>query len=128
MLLNTLLDTFGWAFILPVLPKLHELHGIQHATVGAMMSSVSAISFVIGPVLCRASDSYGRIPFLLLNSLAALIGLLICIYSSTPLLFIIGRILPALLKCGVGVLNAYVSDISGSPAEMTTNMGRLQVE
>jgi DHA1 family multidrug resistance protein-like MFS transporter len=40
--------------------------------------------------------------------------------------FIVGRILPALFKCGMGVPNAYVSDVSLTSLELTTNLGRLQ--
>lgn len=69
----------------------------------------------------------GRANMLILNSIGTLLGLIICINATTPTQYIAGRIIPALFKCGMGVPNAYIADVSHNDAELIiVNLGRLQ--
>lgn len=127
ILVNTLFDTFGWSTVLPTFPILTERFGMSAGVIGSIMSFTSAISFIIGPILCRASDTYGRSNILIINSSSVLLGLIITASSTNSTTFAIGRILPSLFKCGMGVPNAYAADVSHNDIELLAkNLGRIQ--
>ena len=126
ILLSSLFDTFSWSFIIPALPLLQERHAIPNSVVGVVMATTSTMSLIVNPILCRASDKYGRLPFLILSAAGTLIGLLISILAKNPSIYIAGRILPFFVKCGMGVPYAYIADVSGAQStSLAVNIGRL---
>jgi MFS family permease len=116
LFVNILLDSLGWSVIIPSLPNIHEILGLNTVAIGSMYSAISLLAFLSSTMQGIMLDYFGTQKMLYLSPISQLIGFSMIIVSiqlkSFPL-FAIGRCLPAFFKCGMVVSQAVLYDLSG---------------
>ncbi len=88
------------------------------------MAIYSLGSFIGGYFFGKLSDRYGRVPFLALGSVFNAFGYLLIIFAPVFWIFLLGRFVAGLAGGSIGVIQAYVSDIS-TPKDRSKNMGLI---
>lgn len=78
--------------------------------------------FLGGFVFGRLSDKFGRRPMLMITTLFNFFGYLLIVYSPLFWIFLVGRFIWGLGGAGIGIVQAYVSDIS-SKENRTIRLG-----
>ncbi len=124
LLLSNGLEMLCVALILPAYPTLTKSMGISLQTRGLMISLFSFLQFLMSPLLGRGSDVLGRGFMLRLSAGASIfcyVGMLLATDQRT---FILARVLPGFVKCGMSVSQAYVSDV-GSLHDRAQNLSML---
>lgn len=124
LLLSNILETAALALILPAYPGLCKGLGIDLKTRGWMISVYSLLQFLMSPLLGRASDIVGRTTMLRVSALASVGSYAAMLLARDPWVFMLGRVLPGLVKCGISVSQAYITDIS-SQHDRPKNLGIL---
>ena len=124
ILATAFLDILGIAFLIPILPFLIRDYGMSGAWVGYTLAIFSLGMFLGGFVFGKLSDRYGRKKMLILTSFFNVLGYLTVIFAPHFLIFALGRFVAGLAGSGIGITQAYVSDIS-SPETRTKQMGLI---
>lgn len=112
LLLSNILETAALALILPAYPGICKGLGIDLKTRGLMISVYSLLQFCMSPLLGRASDVVGRTTMLRVSALASMGSYAAMLLARDPWVFMLGRVLPGLVKCGISVSQAFITDIS----------------
>ncbi|CAM9718440.1 unnamed protein product [Ectocarpus sp. 13 AM-2016] len=107
------------------MPAAFESHGMDLRWQGWVASTYGIISFFVGPMLGRVSDSMGRVAMLKMSCVGNIIGALGSLYATGRWTFIASRTLPGLLKCSLPISQAYMVDVSEGSAERSKNLGML---
>lgn len=112
LLLITTLDIMSLSVLIPSFRDLFNSHGINLTMQGWVGSVSSLVTFVMSPILGRASDKWGRVTLLRLSVLGSVLQCAGMLLASGKWSFIAARVLPGLSRCMLPVGFAYVYDIS----------------
>jgi MFS family permease len=114
----------GLAMIVPLLPYYATDFGASALVVGLLISAFSIAQLLCAPAWGRLSDRYGRRPALLAGlGITAGAYVLFAFAGSVPLL-LLARLVQGVGGGTIGVVQAYVADIS-SPGDRVKSLGWL---
>eukprot|EP00752_Nemacystus_decipiens_P009244 g8257.t1 len=119
------LDLMTVSVQIPSMTAAFQSHGMDLRWQGWVASVHGIISFVVGPMLGRVSDSVGRVAMLRMSCFGSMLGAFGCLTATGRWTFIAARTLPALLKCSLPISQAYIVDVSQGSAERSKNLGML---
>ena len=135
----TLVNTFGFSILFPILPYVLEDHGVGSFYYGLLLSVYSIFQFFACPFFGRISDQIGRKKILLLTqwwtflswiifSIALLVppDYAIYGYSEALLLMLLARIFDGITWGNQVVANAYVADVT-EPEERRSQYATIGV-
>lgn len=119
ILLIVFVQMLGAAMILPILPLFARREfALSPELIALLSTSFFAAQFIAGPFLGRLSDTYGRVPILIISQIGtALSFLMLALAPSTGFLFL-ARILDGITGGNVIVAQAYITDVT--PREKRT--------
>jgi len=122
-LLTTLLVVFvqmlGASLIFPVLPLYAQREfQLSAELITLLASSFFAAQFLSGPYVGRLSDSYGRIPVLIVSQIGTVISFVILAFAPSFGWLFFARILDGITGGNIIVAQAYITDIT--PREKRT--------
>ena len=112
LLIVAFVDMLGLIIVYPLLPFYAESMGASAAIVGALIASFSVAQLLAAPVWGWLSDQYGRRPAILVGLLLSAVAYVIFAYANSIWLLLISRIVQGLGGGTIGVVQAYVSDVS----------------
>jgi DHA1 family tetracycline resistance protein-like MFS transporter len=112
-----LIDTIGFAIVLPVLPALITRLGrvgIDEATriAGYMLVAFALTQFVAGPILGNLSDRFGRRPVLIAAMLAFGIDYALMAVAPTLAWLFVGRLIAGAAGAVYGPANSVIADVT----------------
>ncbi len=113
--LTVFIDLLGFGMVLPLLPLYARQFSVDESgwTIGLLMASFSAMTFLFAPLWGRLSDRIGRRPTLMfgLAGSVAFYGLfaVAAVVQSLPLLFV-SRIGAGIMGATIPVAQAYIAD------------------
>mmetsp|Transcript_28077 Transcript_28077/g.36455 ORF Transcript_28077/g.36455 Transcript_28077/m.36455 type:complete len:459 (+) Transcript_28077:123-1499(+) len=116
LLLANVFDVLTLGVTLPVLPSLFTEFGLTTTHQGWATSAYSLLFFIMGPILGRWSDLYGRVVLLRVSAIVSLLGYIGLAAAGNKWAFLAVRILPGLAKCQIPISQAYLADVSTSAA------------
>ncbi|MBI1187977.1 MAG: MFS transporter [Alphaproteobacteria bacterium] len=127
VLFAMLIDTIGFAIVLPVLPDyLMALSGVSKsvatAQAGWLLFTFAALQFVCGPILGNLSDRFGRRPILLGSMAAFGVNYILMAMAPTLAWLFVGRAIAGVAGAIYAPANAYVADIT-EPKERARRFG-----
>lgn len=112
LMITAFVDMLGLIIIYPLLPFYAERLGANATMVGALIASFSVAQLVAAPVWGWLSDRYGRRPAILVGLLLSAVAYFIFAFASSMWLLFLSRIVQGLGGGTIGVVQAYVSDVS----------------
>jgi MFS transporter, DHA1 family, tetracycline resistance protein len=112
ILLIVFVQFVGASMALPILPLLAKREfALSDAEITPLLASFFAAQFVAGPFIGRLSDTYGRIPVLVISQVGTVLSfILLIVAGSVPLLYA-SRILDGITGGNIVVAQAYITDI-----------------
>jgi DHA1 family tetracycline resistance protein-like MFS transporter len=108
----TLVDVLGFTMLIPLLPYYAEHYGASPLAVGGIYSTVALCALIASPFWGRLSDRIGRKGVILIAQVAAFIGFLLLGIGGSLVMIYIARAIEGLGGGGLGVTQAYVSDVT----------------
>jgi MFS family permease len=108
--LLVLVDSFGYAVVLPLLPFTAERVGASIYAIGAMFASYSLCQLVAAPLLGSLSDRFGRRPLLLLSQAGSAAGFALLLGPNGFWALLLSRVVDGLTAGNVSILYAAVLD------------------
>ncbi|MFZ0544208.1 MAG: MFS transporter [Candidatus Promineifilaceae bacterium] len=112
-------NILGASMILPVLPLYAQRQfGLTPETITLLVSSFFAAQFLAGPTIGRLSDTYGRLPILIISQIGTTISFVMLALAQGPFVLFSARILDGITGGNIIVAQAYVTDIT--PREKRT--------
>ncbi len=129
VLLTVLIDSIGYAFIMPVLPDLLQEIGQaslgEAALWGGLMSTTFAVmQFLFSPTLGNLSDRFGRRPILLISLAVLTLDYLVMGLANTLWILLLARLVGGMASATNSTASAYISDIS-PPEKKAQNFGMI---
>jgi len=116
-------DALGFAITLPVFPLYAK---DELAATAAQITGVQAayfgMSFIVGPILGRLSDRFGRRPVLIISQLGSLLSYVVIAFAPTIWVVYLARMLDGVTAGNFSTAQAYISDIS-EPRERAKRLG-----
>jgi multidrug resistance protein len=112
LMITAFVDMLGLIIIYPLLPFYAEHLGANATMVGALIASFSVAQLLAAPVWGWLSDRYGRRPAILVGLLLSAVAYLIFAFANSLWLLFLSRIVQGLGGGTIGVVQAYVSDVS----------------
>ncbi|MEO7502178.1 MAG: MFS transporter, partial [Gemmatimonadaceae bacterium] len=112
LMITAFVDMLGLIIIYPLLPFYAEDLGADAAIVGALIASFSVAQLVAAPVWGWLSDKYGRRPAILVGLLLSAVAYVIFAFAASLWVLFLSRIVQGLGGGTIGVVQAYVSDVS----------------
>jgi multidrug resistance protein len=112
LMVTAFVDMLGLIIIYPLLPFYAERLGANAAVVGALVAAFSVAQLVSAPAWGRMSDRYGRRPAILFGLLVSASAYIIFAFAGTLWLLFLSRLIQGLGGGTIGVVQAYVADIS----------------
>jgi multidrug resistance protein len=112
LMITAFVDMLGLIIIYPLLPFYAEDLGADAAIVGALIASFSVAQLIAAPVWGWLSDKYGRRPAILIGLLLSAVAYVIFAFASSLWLLFLSRVIQGLGGGTIGVVQAYVSDVS----------------
>lgn len=112
LMITAFVDMLGLIIIYPLLPFYAEDLGADAAVVGALIAAFSVAQLVAAPVWGWLSDRYGRRPAILVGLLLSAVAYVIFAFASSLWFLFLSRIVQGLGGGTIGVVQAYVSDVS----------------
>jgi len=112
LMITAFVDMLGLIIIYPLLPFYAEHLGANATMVGALIASFSVAQLIAAPVWGWLSDRYGRRPAILVGLLLSAVAYFIFAFASSIWLLFLSRIVQGLGGGTIGVVQAYVSDVS----------------
>jgi len=112
LMITAFVDMLGLIIIYPLLPFYAEDLGADAAIVGALIASFSVAQLVAAPIWGWLSDKYGRRPAILVGLLLSAVAYVIFAFASSLWILFVSRIVQGLGGGTIGVVQAYVSDVS----------------
>ncbi|MEX2139805.1 MAG: MFS transporter [Pirellulales bacterium] len=113
--LTVFIDLLGFGMVLPLLPLYARQFSVDESgwTIGLLMASFSAMTFLFAPLWGRLSDRIGRRPTLMCGLAGSVIFYSLfaaaAIVQSLPLLFV-SRIGAGIMGATIPVAQAYIAD------------------
>jgi multidrug resistance protein len=114
LLITAFVDMLGLIIIYPLLPFYAEDLGANAAMVGALVASFSVAQLLAAPVWGWLSDRYGRRPAILVGLMLSALAYVIFAFAGSLWILFLSRIVQGLGGGTIGVVQAYVSDVSES--------------
>lgn len=124
LMVTAFVDMLGLIIIYPLLPFYATRLGASAAMVGALVAAFSVAQLLSAPAWGWMSDRYGRRPAILFGLLVSAIAYVIFAFAGTLWLLFLSRIIQGLGGGTIGVVQAYVADIS-APEERAKSLGWL---
>lgn len=112
LMVTAFVDMLGLIIVYPLLPFYATRLGANAAMVGALVAAFSVAQLVSAPLWGRLSDRYGRRPAILTGLLVSAVAYVIFAFAGTIWLLFLSRIIQGLGGGTIGVVQAYVADIS----------------
>lgn len=116
-------DALGFAITLPVFPLYakDEL-GASPAQITGVQAAYFAMSFIVGPILGRLSDRFGRRPVLIVSQLGSLLSYVFIALAPNIGMVYLARMLDGITAGNFSTAQAYISDIT-DPRERAKRLG-----
>jgi multidrug resistance protein len=124
LMITAFVDMLGLIIVYPLLPFYAERLGANAAMVGALIASFSVAQLLAAPVWGWLSDRYGRRPAILVGLLLSAVAYFIFGFANSIWLLFLSRIVQGLGGGTIGVVQAYVSDVS-EPKDRAKMLGWL---
>lgn len=124
LMITAFVDMLGLIIIFPLLPFYAEHLGADAAMVGALIAAFSIAQLVAAPVWGLLSDRYGRRPAILVGLLLSAVAYVIFAFAGSLWVLFVSRIVQGLGGGTIGVVQAYVSDVS-EPKDRAKMLGWL---
>ncbi len=124
LLVTALVDMIGFVLVIPLLPFYAERMGASSAQIGILIGIFSVAQLVSAPWWGRLSDHRGRRPTLLVGLGASAIAYVVFGFATSFWLLLVSRVVQGLGGGTVGVVQAYVTDIT-PPDERAKALGWL---
>lgn len=112
LLVTAFVDMVGLIIIYPLLPLYATRLGATAVIVGVLVAAFSVAQLVSAPAWGWMSDRYGRRPAILVGLLVSAFAYVIFAFAGSIWLLLISRIIQGLGGGTIGVVQAYVADIS----------------
>jgi MFS family permease len=124
LFVTALVDMIGVVLVIPLLPFYAERFGASSAEIGILIGAFSAAQLVSAPYWGRLSDHHGRRPVLLIGLAASTVAYVVFAYAGSYWLLLASRIVQGLGGGTVGVVQAYVTDLT-RPNDRAKTLGWL---
>ncbi len=105
-------DMLGLIIIYPLLPFYATRLGASAAVVGALVAAFAIAQLLSAPVWGWMSDHYGRRPAILVGLIVSAFGYVIFAFAGSLAMLFISRVVQGLGGGTIGVVQAYVADIT----------------
>jgi multidrug resistance protein len=112
LMVTAFVDMLGLIIVYPLLPFYATRLGANAAMVGALVAAFSVAQLLSAPVWGRFSDRYGRRPAILVGLLISAVAYVIFAFAGSIWLLFLSRVIQGLGGGTIGVVQAYVADIS----------------
>jgi multidrug resistance protein len=112
LMVTAFVDMLGLIIIYPLLPFYATRLGANAATVGALVAAFSVAQLISAPAWGWMSDKYGRRPAILVGLLVSAGAYVIFAFADSLWLLFVSRIIQGLGGGTIGVVQAYVADIT----------------
>lgn len=122
--LITFVNVLGFGLIIPILPFYIERVGGGAEIVTLVVALYSLLQFLAAPTIGRLSDRHGRRPVLIWTTAAIIIAHVLLAFADSLWLVIFSRCMSGIAAGNVGVIFAYVTDVS-SAANRAKSMGYI---
>src|SRR6478672_7089490 len=124
LFVTAFVDMVGLTMIIPLLPFYATNLGASATTVGLLVSAFSVAQLAVAPLWGRFSDHYGRRPAILAGLLLTGGAYVIFAFAGSVLVLLLSRLMQGLGGGTIGVVQAYVADVS-PPEQRTKSLGWL---
>jgi multidrug resistance protein len=124
LMITAFVDMLGLIIVFPLLPFYAQHLGANAAMVGALVASFSVAQLLAAPVWGWLSDRYGRRPAILVGLLLSAVAYVIFAFAASLWLLFLSRVVQGLGGGTIGVVQAYVSDVS-EPKDRAKTLGWL---
>jgi multidrug resistance protein len=124
LMITAFVDMLGLIIVFPLLPFYAQHLGANAAMVGALVASFSIAQLLVAPVWGWLSDRYGRRPAILVGLLLSAVAYVIFAFADSLWLLFLSRVVQGLGGGTIGVVQAYVSDVS-EPKDRAKTLGWL---
>jgi multidrug resistance protein len=124
LMITAFVDMLGLIIVFPLLPFYAQHLGANAAMVGALVASFSVAQLLAAPVWGWLSDRYGRRPAILVGLLLSAVAYVIFGFADSLWLLFLSRVVQGLGGGTIGVVQAYVSDVS-EPKDRAKTLGWL---
>jgi multidrug resistance protein len=111
-MVTAFVDMLGLIIIYPLLPFYATRLGANAATVGALVAAFSVAQLISAPAWGWMSDRYGRRPAILVGLLVSAFAYVIFAFADSLWLLFVSRVIQGLGGGTIGVVQAYVADIT----------------
>jgi multidrug resistance protein len=112
LMFTAFVDMLGLIIRYPLLPFYATRLGANAATVGALVAVFSVAQLVSAPAWGWMSDRHGRRPAILVGLLVSAVGYVIFAFAGSLWVLFLSRIIQGLGGGTIGVVQAYVADIT----------------
>lgn len=112
LMVTAFVDMLGLIIIFPLLPFYATRLGANAATVGALVAAFSIAQLVSAPAWGWMSDNHGRRPAILTGLLVSAVAYVIFAFAGSLWLLFVSRIIQGFGGGTIGVVQAYVADIT----------------
>ena len=112
LMVTAFVDMLGLIIVYPLLPFYATKLGASAAMVGALVAAFSVAQLLSAPAWGWMSDRYGRRPAILVGLLVSAVAYVIFAFADNIWLLFVSRIIQGLGGGTIGVVQAYVADIS----------------
>ncbi len=112
LMVTAFVDMLGLIIIFPLLPFYATRLGASAAMIGALVAAFSVAQLVSAPAWGWMSDRYGRRPAILVGLLISAVAYVIFAFAGTIWMLFLSRIIQGLGGGTIGVVQAYVADIT----------------
>jgi multidrug resistance protein len=126
LFVTAFVDMIGLTMVIPLLPYYATDFGASATMVGLLISAFAVAQLVVAPGWGRFSDRRGRRPAILAGLLLTAAAYLLFAYAGSVAALLISRLVQGAGGGTVGVVQAYVADVS-PPDRRTKNLGWLSV-
>ena len=124
LFVTAFVDMIGLTMIIPLLPFYAERFGASATTVGVIISAFSVAQLLVAPLWGRWSDQHGRRRVIIVGLLVTAAGYALFAVAESVALLLLCRVVQGLGGGTIGVVQAYVADVS-APAQRTRSLGWL---
>jgi len=124
LFLITFVNLLGFGLIIPLLPFYIERVGGGPEIITLVIALYSLLQLLTAPTIGRLSDRYGRRPVLIWTTAGVILSHVLLGFADSLWLVILARSVGGIAAGNVGVIFAYVTDIS-SGADRAKFMGYL---
>src|SRR5688572_25012198 len=127
LFITVVIDLLGFGIILPILPMYVKQFGGGPLVTGWLTTSFSLMQFIFAPIWGRASDLYGRRPFILLGLIGSTVAFLIFAYATNLWVLFAARVASGILTAAsLPAAQAYIADVT-PPEKRARGMAMIGV-